>query len=63
MGHEAVVIKLLEAPNVDVNFKDQVGKIALQYNVERGHETVILKILEAPNVDVNFKDQVGKIAL
>jgi ankyrin repeat protein len=52
-GHEAVVIKLLEAPNVDVNIQDENGWTALHYSAKRCHETVVIKILEAPNVNVN----------
>ncbi len=62
MGHEAILIKLLEAPNVDVNIQDQEGKFAFHYSVERGHETVVIKILEVPNVDVNIQDKYGWIA-
>jgi len=53
MGHEAVVIKLLEAPNVDVNIQDENGWSALHYSAKRWHEMVVIKILEAPNVNVN----------
>jgi hypothetical protein len=53
----------LEAPNVDVNIKDQVGKTACHRSAEKGHEAVIIKLLEAPNVDVNIQDQFGKTAL
>jgi len=62
-GHEAIAIKILQAPNVDVNIRDEDGWTALHYSVEMGHEAILIKLLEARNVDVNIQDQEGKFAL
>jgi ankyrin repeat protein len=63
MGHDAIVIKLLEAPNVNVNIQAQLGKAALHYSAENGHEAVVIKLLEAPNVNVNIQDRFQQTAL
>jgi ankyrin repeat protein len=62
-GDEAIVIKLLEDPNVHVNIRENFGKTPLHYSVEKGRDAVVLKLLEAPNVNVNIQDLKGKSAL
>ncbi len=43
-GHEAILMKILEAPNVDVNIQDENGWVALHYSAKSCHETVVIKI-------------------
>jgi ankyrin repeat protein len=58
-GHEIIVTRILQAPNVDVNIQDKDGCTPLHYSAKMGHEAVVIKLLEAPNVDVNIKDKDG----
>jgi ankyrin repeat protein len=62
-GHEIIVTRILQVPNVDVNIQDKDGCTPLHYSAKMGHEAVVIKLLEAPHVDVNMKSQFGKTAL
>jgi ankyrin repeat protein len=46
----------LKYEDIDVNFKDEFGKILLLFALQNGHEAVVRLLLEHKDVDVNSKD-------
>jgi ankyrin repeat protein len=58
-GHEIIVTRILQVPNVDVNIQDEYGCTPLHYSAKMGHEAVVIKLLGAPNVDVNIQNEDG----
>jgi len=60
LGHESSLRNfLLQAPEIDVNFKDPLGQTALSLAFQRGHMGVTRVLLEHPTVDVNCVDAKG----
>jgi ankyrin repeat protein len=62
-GHEAVVEKLLNHPNIDINTENKYGRTALILASRDGHEKVAEILLKDPNIKINAKDKDGNTAL
>lgn len=54
--------KLLQNPNIDVNWKDQYGDTALRNASSRGHLEIV-RLLLAAGANVNVKDKILRTAL
>lgn len=56
-NHENIVQFLLQAPNINVNFKDKLfHKSALLIASWRGYARILKLLLQNPNIDVNIQD-------
>ena len=62
-GLEHAVAFLLEIENIQLNFRDEVGRTALMLASEIGQEAVVAVLLENFNVQTNCKDKDGRTAL
>jgi ankyrin repeat protein len=61
-GYTSVVQLFIARFNVDISFKDTVGRTAIQLAAEKGHLAVVERLLQE-NADVNAREDGGRTAL
>jgi len=62
-GHQAIVSKLLETPDIDINAKDMYGDTALMMAAWFGYLDVVECLLHGKNLQINSVNVEGNTAL
>jgi len=62
-GHSAIVSRLVQEPDLDINLQDEMGYTAVMYACERGYTECVRILAETGRVDWSMRQMTGLTVL